>query len=94
MRINGDGPSRRSIPGGASGVDRRLHGSGSVTFASMNRARSPSSEARASPFAALRSAITTDGPRSYSARAVAAPSPDAPPATSALSASIFIGAAQ
>ncbi len=68
-------------------------GSGSITFASTNRARSPSSEASASPFSALRSAITIEAPRSWSARDVAAPSPEAPPKTSALCPSISIGAA-
>ncbi len=68
-------------------------GSGSITLASTKRARSPSSDASASPFSALRSAITTDAPRSCRARAVAAPSPEAPPATSAPCPSIRIGAA-
>ena len=45
-------------------------GSGSITFASTKPARSPSSPASASPFSALRSAITTRGaaPRAGRAR--------------------------
>ena len=54
---------------------------------------SPSSAASASPFSALRSAIDDLAPRRQcSRRAVAAPSPEAPPATSAPAPSIFIGA--
>ena len=85
----------RSPPGASAAASTAAcTGSGSITFASMKAARSPSSEASASPFSALRSAITTEAPRSCSARAVAAPSPEAPPATSALAPSILIGAAR
>ena len=52
------------------------------------RARSPSSLASASPFSAFTSAIVTSAPRSCSARTVASPSPDAPPATIAACPSI------
>jgi hypothetical protein len=41
----------------------------------------------------LRSAITTDAPAPCSRRTVAAPSPDAPPATRVLDPSILMGAA-
>ena len=52
------------------------------------RRRSPSSAASASPFSALRSAITTRAPSACRRRAVASPSPEAPPTTSALVPSI------
>ena len=52
----------------------------------------PSSEASASPFSAFTSAIVTIAPRSCSARAVASPSPEAPPATIALEPSICTAA--
>ncbi len=69
----------------AGGVDRRLDRLGLHHVAlDEARASSPSSEASASPFSAFRSAITTEAPRSCRARAVAAPRPEAPPATSAL----------
>ena len=55
----------------------------SVTSQRTNVAPLPSSPASASPFSALRSAIGTRAPAWASARAVAAPNPDAPPATSA-----------
>ena len=64
--------------------------SASVTFVSTKSA--PISAASASPFSALRSAMTTLAPASASAREVAAPSPEAPPATSAPAPSTFIGA--
>ena len=43
----------------------------------------PISPARASPRSSFTSAIVTRAPREASSRAVASPSPDAPPATSA-----------
>ena len=81
----------RSPPGASAAASTAAcTGSGSITFTSMKAAFSPSSEASASPFSAFRSAITTEAPRSCSARTVAAPRPEAPPATSALAPSIFI----
>ncbi len=56
----------------------------SVTSACTKVAPGPSSAASASPFSALRSAIVTAAPAATSARAVASPSPEAPPATNAL----------
>src|SRR3954469_5105851 len=62
--------------------------SASVTSAVTNRA--PSSSASAWPRSGLRSAMVTLTPAACSARAVAAPRPDAPPATSAFTPSIFM----
>jgi len=64
----------------------------SLTSHRTKFARSPSSLARASPLSAFRSAIVTSAPPSCSARTVASPRPDAPPATSAPEPAIFIGA--
>src|SRR3954453_22868737 len=58
----------------------------SVTSVATNRA--PSSSASAAPRSASMSAIVTFAPASSSARAVAAPRPDAPPATRAFVRSI------
>jgi hypothetical protein len=79
---------RRPPSASAAASTAACTGSGSITFTSMNRPSS--SEASASPFSTLRSAITTLAPRSCSARAVAAPRPEAPPATSALAPSILM----
>ena len=84
---------RRPPSASAAAATAASTGSSSMTFASTKPARSPSSEASASPFSALRSAITTDAPRPCSARDVAAPSPEAPPKTSALRPSKSMGAA-
>ncbi len=53
----------------------------SVTSHSANAHASPSSFASASPGSFARSAMTTFAPFATSARAVAAPSPEAPPET-------------
>ena len=85
----------RSPPGASAAASTAAcTGSGSITFASMKAAFSPSSQASASPFSVFMSAMTTEAPRPCRARTVAAPRPEAPPATSALAPSILIGAAR
>ena len=70
------------------GFDGGATCSASVTSHSTKRA--PSSSASAAPLSAFRSAIVTSAPPARRRRAVAAPSPDAPPATSALVPSILM----
>src|SRR5438270_3394852 len=64
----------------------------SVTSQRKATAASPSSAASSFARSSFRSAIATRAPRPTSARAVASPSPDAPPATSAPIPSILIAA--
>src|SRR5438067_5046943 len=66
--------------------------SSSVTSQRKATAASPSSRASSFARSSWRSAIATRAPRSASARAVASPSPDAPPATNAPIPSIRIAA--
>ena len=72
----------RSPPSACGGaLDRGPTASASVTSAATKAA--PISAASSSPRSGLRSAIVTAAPAAASARAVAAPRPEAPPATSA-----------
>ena len=77
-------PAQLTRPCSRHSRQRRRHGLRARPVddvSARNRARSPSSAASALPAASLRSLITTLPPPATTMRAVAAPSPDAPPVT-------------